>query len=82
MLEHIEPECLDAVLDDLRRVTRKAGLFEVSTVLGGTHLPDGRDAHLIVEPLEWWRPKIEARFRVEHVECLPGRFAMQVAPEP
>ena len=65
-LEHIEPVCLDAVLDDLRRLTRKVTLLCVSTQPGNRTLPDGRNTHLIVEPAEWWLRRIEQRFeRVE-----------------
>lgn len=64
VLEHIEPECLDAVLDDLVRVVRVCGLFYVATVPSQKNLADGRNAHLIVQPLSWWLPKFEARFKV------------------
>jgi hypothetical protein len=49
VLEHIEPALLDNVLDDLQRVTKSIGLFTVSTVEAMKVLPDGRNAHLIVE---------------------------------
>lgn len=64
VLEHIEPDCLDAVLDDLRRVTKKVGYFTVNCKKAGKTLPDGRNAHLIVEPKEWWMPKIQSRFKI------------------
>jgi hypothetical protein len=64
VLEHIEPECLDAVLDDLQRVTRKTGFFVIATRRARKTLADGRNAHLIVQPAEWWIPKLWERFTV------------------
>ena len=49
VLEHIEPECLDAVLDDLKRLVKEVGFFVICTAPAVAHLPDGRNAHLIVE---------------------------------
>ena len=64
VLEHVEPECLDAVLQDLRRVMIKIGVFIVSTKLAGQILSDGRNAHLIVENTDWWKQQIEQYFDV------------------
>lgn len=60
--EHVEPDRLDAFLDDLKRVTRKGLVISIATRPAVKTLPDGRNAHLIVEPMEWWLPKIWARF--------------------
>lgn len=62
VLEHIEPECLDAVLDDLQRVTKHYILLTVATQPAMKHLEDGRNTHLIVESADWWMPKLMARF--------------------
>lgn len=62
VLEHIEPECLEDVLDDLQRVTRKCGFFTVATTPAIQQLPDGRNAHLVVEGMRWWLPKLWERF--------------------
>ncbi len=78
VLEHVEPECLDEVLDDLKRVTRNAGLFLVATRPAERVLADGRNAHLIQQPKSWWLPHIERRFRVSQVRDLPGEFAVLV----
>lgn len=64
VLEHIEPEYIDNVLDDLKRCTLKGGYFTVSTRPAAAKLPDGRNAHLIVEPFSWWKAKLEARFEI------------------
>ena len=50
VLEHIEPELIGNVLDDLQRVTRSIGLFTMATMPAVKVLEDGRNAHLIVEP--------------------------------
>ena len=64
VLEHIEPDLLDNVLDDLRRVTRRYGLFTAHTEAAMKVLPDGRNAHLIQQPTHWWLPKITGRFEL------------------
>lgn len=80
VLEHIEPNCLDDVLDDLKRVTKKIGLFTIATVLAGKALPDGRNAHLIVEPAEWWLPKLTDRFMLQSFQRNKGGFVVLVSP--
>ena len=62
VLEHVEPECLDAVLDELKRITVNTGFFTVHTTPAAKTLPDGRNAHIILEPSEWWLPKITSRW--------------------
>lgn len=62
VLEHVEPENIDAVLDDLKRVTIRHGLFNIATRPAERILPDGRNAHLIVESESWWEQKIQARW--------------------
>ena len=64
VLEHIEPELLDNVLDDLKRVTDKVGFFTIHTGPAVKVLPDGRNAHLIQEDYTWWLPKLWERFRI------------------
>lgn len=55
VLEHVEFEQLPAVLEDLRKLTRNALFAVISTVPAMKTLPDGRNAHLIVENGDWWR---------------------------
>lgn len=64
VLEHIEPDCLDDVLDDLQRLTLKYGLFTIHTGPAQKILPDGRNAHLIQEPWAWWKDKLDNRFKI------------------
>lgn len=65
VLEHIEPECIDEVLDDLKRVTQVVGFFTVSTRPAEKVLSDGRNAHLLIEQPEWWWEKMKDRFEIQ-----------------
>lgn len=78
VLEHVEPEYLDSVLDDLKRVTKKAGIFVVHTYPAEKTLSDGRNAHLIQEYVEWWIPKIRERFFIQTVMVHPKEFIVVV----
>lgn len=78
VLEHIEPELLDAVLDDLRRVTVRHGLFTVHTGPAAKTLPDGRNAHLIQKPWEWWAARLVPRFNIVGFEQYPEGFRVTV----
>lgn len=72
VLEHIEPDFLDNVLDDLKRVTKKVGFFVIHTGPATKCLPDGRNAHLIQQGIDWWKPKLEQRFTIKKIdEALP-----------
>ena len=51
VLEHIEPEYLDDVLDDLKALVQVCGFFTIHTGPAIKTLPDGRNAHLIQQPM-------------------------------
>jgi hypothetical protein len=74
VLEHIEPGCLDAVLDDIQRLATKRVFLVVATRPAVKFLADGRNAHLIVENMEWWLPKLRQRWDERHVEEFGGEF--------
>ena len=78
VLEHIEPELLPNVLDDLKRVVAEFGLFTVATGPAGKFLSDGRNAHLIQKPAEWWLPQIMQRFELVVFNRAPGGFLVGV----
>jgi len=80
VLEHIEPELLDNVLDDLKRVTMRYGFFSVHTGAAAKTLPDGRNAHLIQENYEWWLPKFMERFHIHSFMHNPAGFHMLCQP--
>lgn len=65
VLEHIEPDCLEDVLDHLEALTEKVLFATVHTGPAGKKLPDGRNAHLIQKPSEWWLPKLTDRFKLQ-----------------
>lgn len=64
VLEHVEPDKIDEVLDDLKRVTLSYAFFVIPTGPAVRFLPDGRNAHLIQQPASWWLPKIMERFEL------------------
>ena len=62
VLEHIEPDKLIFVLDDLSRCVRQVGYFTICTAPAQKTLADGRNAHLILQGIEWWKQKLEQFF--------------------
>lgn len=75
VLEHIEPECLDGVLDDLARLTDFLAYVTVHTGPAAKTLSDGRNAHLIQQGARWWLPKLLARFDLQLFHARPNGFA-------
>jgi|688.fasta_scaffold41149_4 hypothetical protein len=80
VLEHVEPECVDAVLDDLLRVTKKVGLLTISTLPARATLADGSNAHRTVRPMKWWVEKLAERFDVHVLTQAREGFAVTVMP--
>ncbi len=62
VLEHVEPDKVEAVLDHLQALARVALLVVVSTVPTAKTLSDGRQAHISLHPREWWASRLAARF--------------------
>lgn len=62
VLEHIEPENIDDVLEHLRSIASKLVFLVIPTGPAAKILPDGRNAHLIQKPVQWWLPKLLDRF--------------------
>jgi hypothetical protein len=67
VLEHIEPEMIDKVLAHLASLTKKAGFFSVATRPAKKTLADGRNAHLIIESINWWTGKIREHFNIANI---------------
>lgn len=80
VLEHIEPNLLENVLDDLQRVTQSIGLFTVATEPAMKFLDDGRNAHLTIEPSSWWLPKILERWELHTFQRRDDGFMVLVRP--
>lgn len=64
VLEHIEPECIGPVLEDLARVVQKIGYFVIHTGASIKTLPDGRNAHILQQPSDWWADILSKFFKI------------------
>jgi len=64
VLEHIEPDRLPYVLQDLRRCMKQIGYFTIHTGPAQKTLPDGRNTHLIQRGEDWWRKRLVQFFQI------------------
>lgn len=69
VLQDVEPQCLDAVLDDLQRVTGAVGYFTIR---------QGEDETLIMQDKAWWLDRIMTRFDLQTLQCTPSGYFMIV----
>lgn len=80
VLEHIEPDCLAAVLLDLQMLTKQVLFLNVSTVAASKFLPDGRNAHLIQESANWWLQRLLPLFDLTSFQIGKGEFTCIMTP--
>lgn len=80
VLEHIEPDRLLFVLDDLRRCIKKVGYFVIHTGPASKTLADGRNAHLLQRPAAWWREQLSLFFTVGKILEAGPQITCVVAP--
>lgn len=84
VLEHVEPECLDGVLLHIKELARKRVFFSVATRPAHKELPDGRNAHLIIQSTDWWMTKLTEYFVIEVFKSElreEGEFSVMVIPK-
>lgn len=74
VLEHIEPEFLEEVLKDLRRLAKKFCYMTIASRPAKKFLEDGRNAHLIQKDYIWWAQRIGRHFEIEGVMIWPNGF--------
>ena len=68
VLEHIEPDRLEAVLEDLWRLNALMYFVTIHMRPANKTLSDGRNAHLIQETPSWWLPRLCKYFDVHHLQ--------------
>lgn len=76
VMEHVEPECTDAVIAHLCAQATRAVFVVVCCIEGERRLPDGRLAHINVHPAAWWHERFSA---VGQFQQLPSRDDEYVA---
>lgn len=67
VLEHIEPDLIDNVIQELASITENLGFFSIHMGPAAKILADGRNAHLIQKPSSWWLPKIVKYFEIHQL---------------
>jgi hypothetical protein len=76
VLEHIEPQALDAVLAEIASISPKLAFLTVHTGPAKKVLTDGRNAHLIQESTSWWLGRFEPHFDIIHVQQVRKGFVV------
>lgn len=79
VLEHIEPEMIGEVLDHLKSLVKKRGLFVIATRPAKKILSDGRNAHLIVENARWWLNALWDKFDILGFQNFGGQEFLVIA---
>jgi hypothetical protein len=74
VLEHIEPDCLDAVLDHIKAKSLAHVFLTIHTGPAVKTLSDGRNAHLIQQPPAWWLPKLMQRWSLLQFQANKNGF--------
>jgi hypothetical protein len=69
VLEHVEPDLIDNVMDDIASLAEGVVFISFDTGPAMKTLSDGRNAHLIQQPLEWWFPKFASRWDIQTVQA-------------
>lgn len=59
VLEHVEESRIDLTLSHIRNLMRKGAYFIIAMNKAKLTLPDGRNAHLLQKPAEWWVSRLK-----------------------
>jgi len=62
VMEHVEPECVYAVLDHISSLTKRIVFFSISMRESKKVMEDGRNAHINIRDAEFWMREIQTRF--------------------
>jgi 2-polyprenyl-3-methyl-5-hydroxy-6-metoxy-1,4-benzoquinol methylase len=74
VLEHVEPDCIDDVLNHIEELALQAVFLTVATQPAKKFLSDGRNAHICLEQADWWLPKLMKRWKLVTFQDSGGEF--------
>ena len=80
VLEHIEMQSIDAVLKDIARLTKNFCYLVIDLQPAIKKLADGRNAHILLAPPEWWVTRVSqlfpciATFPIMHTRGVPQKL--------
>lgn len=80
VLEHIEPDLIDNVLTDIRKTATKVAFLVIATRPAKAVLPDGTNAHKIIQNADWWRAKLAETFFIASFDHVSGELKAVVSP--
>ena len=80
VLEHIEPDLLDNVLQDIKRCMIHSGLLVINLLPAKKTLPDGRNVHLILQKPKWWKDKLSNYFVITKEKINYKEYIVEVEP--
>lgn len=81
VLEHVEPEKLGVVLDDLRRCIIQIGYFVIHTGPAQKTYSDGRNTHLTQQGRDWWEKRLGKFFQVGKIFVVGPELHVIVGPK-
>jgi uncharacterized Rossmann fold enzyme len=79
VLEHVEPECTEAVLDHIAALTKCMAFFTICLVPATKTLSDGRNAHINLRDSEYWLKQIKRRFVTSEAKVFKDDVLMVIA---
>lgn len=88
VLEHIEMSSIDAVLRDIHALTREFCYLVIDLQPAVKNLADGRNAHILLAPPEWWISRVaqlfpcQASFPVMHSAGVPQKLVIAACHRP
>lgn len=80
VMEHVEEECVYAVIKHLHDLCRHVAIIEVSTRPATKNLPDGRNAHICLHDTDWWLSWIKKYFVIIEKEQMPDAVLVVCQP--
>ena len=87
VLEHIEMDSIDAVLQDIKSLTKRFCYLVIDLQPAVKKLADGRNAHILLAPPDWWTYKLgqlfpcQASFPIYHEAGLPQKIVIACCNE-
>lgn len=77
VLEHVEPECLDAVLAHMKSLARVGAYLAIALRPDSKKtLPDGTNPHRIIESSGWWLKRLKPYLKVENSRATSKEVVM------